>query len=84
MSITGERPAWMADGACSPDTADLFFPERGDSDSVARAKAICATCPVLARCRSYAVVNVERRGIWGGLSQRELRQARLRRAGRAA
>jgi WhiB family redox-sensing transcriptional regulator len=55
---------------------DLFFPERGDVLGVARAKAICAACPVTAECLQFALETKEKRGIWGGLSGRERRAIR--------
>jgi hypothetical protein len=48
------RPAWMASAACRGSTVD-FFPA---------APAVCAGCPVTARCREFAEENGEY-GIWG-------------------
>lgn len=39
----------------------------------ARAKAICAGCPVMAECRSYALEIREPHGVWGGMSETERR-----------
>ena len=73
--------AWMQAGACrSLDPAErdrVFFPPGGASQ--AEAKALCATCPVLLRCRDYALTNGERYGIWGGLSERQRCRIRRRR-----
>lgn len=78
--IASLRPSWMAKAACTPDQADLFFPERGeDADE---AKRICAGCTVRRECLTAALVNNERSGIWGGLSGKERR--RLRRTASAA
>jgi WhiB family redox-sensing transcriptional regulator len=33
------------------------------------AKAVCATCPVIAACRRQALAIAEPYGIWGGLSE---------------
>ena len=57
---------------------DLFFPERGASTR--EAKEVCRGCVVRLDCLEYALVNGEKFGIWGGLSERERR--RLRRAAR--
>jgi WhiB family redox-sensing transcriptional regulator len=35
------------------------------------AKEVCATCPVLAECREYALSRPEKHGWWGGLSEDE-------------
>ena len=57
--------------------ADLFFPERGASTR--KAKAICNACEVKAECLDYAIVNGEKFGIWGGMSERERRRVRRQR-----
>ena len=46
----------------------LFFPEPGDTATEAQALAVCAACPVRARCYAQAVENAERWGIWGGVN----------------
>ena len=40
---------------------------------VGLAKAICASCAALLQCRSFAVRTGQVFGIWGGLSEEELR-----------
>ena len=61
----------------------IFFHPDGERDPsrarrVARAKAICADCPVIASCRSWAHQVEEPYGIWGGEGEDE-RRALLRR-----
>ena len=73
-----DRDAWRASAACldprDPIT-DLYYPE-GDSNGKAQlAKQICRACPVITDCRHYAVTHEERWGVWGGLSQHQLRRA---------
>lgn len=65
---------WMADALCAQTDPDVFFPELGGSTR--EAKAICAKCPVLARCRAFALEHGER-GVWGGTSDGD--RTRLRR-----
>lgn len=73
-----DRPEWMEHAACRGVDPDLFFPARGeDQDAV---KAICAACPVRFDCLDYAMVNSEKFGVWGGLSEKQRRA--LRRHGR--
>ncbi|MGH9060608.1 MAG: WhiB family transcriptional regulator, partial [Acidimicrobiales bacterium] len=36
---------------------------------MARAKAICARCPVRAECLAFALATDQRYGIWGGTSE---------------
>ena len=64
--VEGPAVDWSAarcrDGAGS--MTGLFFSEElGD---IARAKAICANCPVQAPCLGGAVVRREPWGVWGG------------------
>lgn len=68
------RPDWMADAACRGMDTELFYPGRGES--TAEAKAVCAACTVTDECRLSALVEREKFGIWGGLSERERRAAR--------
>ena len=75
-----DRPDWQIAAACRGVDPDLFFTERGEKTS--DAKAVCRGCPVREDCLEYAMANVEKFGVWGGLSERERR--RLRRAGRLA
>jgi WhiB family redox-sensing transcriptional regulator len=63
---------------CNGVDPDLFFPDRGESTR--EAKAVCAECAVREQCREYALVTVQKFGIWGGLSERERRRIRARRA----
>jgi hypothetical protein len=73
----GEIPATFADraaavlpsgAACLGTDPVLFFPEPGDTETEARALAVCAACPVRAACHDRAVRNGERFGIWGGVN----------------
>lgn len=65
---------WMTRGECNGADQNVFFPERGGDHETA--KAICRTCPVINECRTYALVNVEMFGIWGGLSGNERKRIR--------
>lgn len=67
---------WMRDGLCSQTDPDAFHPEKGGA--VEPAKAVCAACPVLTECRSWALATDQRFGVWGGLSARERQQIRTR------
>ena len=39
--------------------------------TVAKAKMICKSCPVVADCLQYAINNEERFGVWGSFSTKE-------------
>jgi WhiB family redox-sensing transcriptional regulator len=62
---------WITQAACADVDTDLFFPERGEDQTAA--KAICATCPVRAECLAYALETGDP-GIWGGTSERQRKQ----------
>lgn len=64
-----EPPAWTVDALCAQVDAELFFPEKGESNR--EAKRVCGGCPVRAECLGWALANNERYGIYGGLSDRE-------------
>lgn len=74
-SETGEDGrAWQALANCLGVDPDLFFPERGASTR--EAKEVCRACVVREECLEYAIVNGEKFGIWGGMSERERRRVR--------
>lgn len=65
---------WREAALCAQTDPALFFPDKGGS--AREAKRLCATCPVRIQCLESALDNDERHGIWGGLSERELRKIR--------
>lgn len=73
-----EERRWQERANCLGVDPELFFPERGASTR--EAKAVCAGCAVRLECLEYALRNHEKFGIWGGLSERERRRLRRRRA----
>ncbi len=59
--------SWWADARCNDRAATLsglFFSE--ELQDIAKAKAICAVCPVLAQCLEGAIERREPWGVWGG------------------
>ena len=70
--------SWQGQANCMGVDPDLFFPERGASTR--EAKEVCRGCVVREDCLEYALANGEKFGIWGGLSERERRKIRRRRA----
>lgn len=82
---------WQLQGACRSADPTLFFHpegERGPRRSARdlAAKAICASCPVLAACARHALAVREPYGVWGALSEDDreaiyLGERELRRAG---
>lgn len=72
-----EEIGWLRRGACKSSDPELFFPLAASPVQEAQAKAVCATCQVLAECRSYALKAGETDGIWGGLTPEERRRIRF-------
>lgn len=72
-----ETKGWQDLANCLGVDPDLFFPERGASTR--EAKEVCKGCVVRGDCLEYALVNGEKFGIWGGLSERERRRIRRQR-----
>ncbi len=68
---------WKKKGTCrSYGWPDLWFPEgRGKRAQELTAAAICREqCPMLEKCRSSALANKETTGVWGGMTESELRK----------
>jgi hypothetical protein len=66
---------WPDRAACKGYPQHIFFPERGDSTS--EAKAICRTCPVIGECLDWAKKAPEKYGVWGGQSPKKRRGGRV-------
>ena len=65
---------WRQRGACRGLDPNLFVTGRGES--TAEAKAVCLSCPSLHECAVAGICDPQIKGVWGGLSERERRQAR--------
>ncbi|MFC7933218.1 WhiB family transcriptional regulator [Streptomyces cinereoruber] len=79
---------WQMSAACRGVGTEVFFHPEGErgQERTAReeaAKAVCATCPVRARCLEHALSVGEPYGVWGGLTEQE-RELALRTAAAAA
>ena len=88
-ALPEDWPGWQFDAACRSEDTSLFFApgyfeKRPQKDArEAKAKAICARCPVREPCRDYALRVREAHGVWGGMNELERRQALRQRALRA-
>jgi WhiB family redox-sensing transcriptional regulator len=76
---------WQTDAACRAVDPNLFFGPQHEPREVkaareARAKTVCATCPVRQPCLEFAISTNEPFGVWGGLNELERRRL-SRRAG---
>jgi WhiB family transcriptional regulator, redox-sensing transcriptional regulator len=70
--------AWVFSGACRDADPDLFFPIGSSGPGlrqIAEAKAICARCPVITDCLSYALATGQDAGVWGGTTEQERRHS---------
>lgn len=77
---------WRDRAACRDTDPELFFPisEIGPgARQAARAKAVCAGCPVRQRCLDFALDNGLDHGVFGGTTERERREL-IRRSHTAA
>ncbi|MFP5219346.1 MAG: WhiB family transcriptional regulator [Actinomycetes bacterium] len=80
-----EKWEWQLLGACRGEDTELFFHPEGErgprrSNREAAAKAVCASCPVIALCREHALASREPYGVWGGMSESEREAVHARRA----
>jgi len=64
--------------ACEGMDQVIFFPEKGASTK--EAKKICQGCNIRIKCLDYAIENNINNGFWGGMSERERRRLRIKRA----
>jgi WhiB family redox-sensing transcriptional regulator len=83
------RPDWRDRAACLDEDPELFFPIGTSGPAQAQiedAKAVCARCPVLAECRTWALENPNLAGfgVFGGLSEDERKTEVRRRRRRSA
>lgn len=73
---------WREQAACLPHAATLFFGFDDTEPPAERrmreeeAKIICSTCDVKQECLDYALQANETYGIWGGLTEVELKSRR--------
>lgn len=60
---------WIDNVACKPEQMELFFSEL--KSKVAKAKAICASCPVAKECLEFAQSTDVEFGTFGGYTADE-------------
>lgn len=87
MTATGSAMNWRSSAACLSADPDLFFPisSTGPAErQIARAKVICAGCPVRIQCLDFALTHDQTHGIWGGTTAEDRQRDRRRRRRRAA
>jgi WhiB family transcriptional regulator, redox-sensing transcriptional regulator len=67
---------WRDRAACAGIGYDLFFPEH--NSGIGDARKVCRDCPVRAQCLTFAIETDQRHGVWGGITQGELRKLVLK------
>ncbi|HVF06095.1 MAG TPA: WhiB family transcriptional regulator [Frankiaceae bacterium] len=80
------QETWRGAALCRGDDAVHFFapnhmerkPEKDLRE--AKARALCASCPVRERCLDHALEVGEPHGIWGGLNELQRRRLLRRRS----
>jgi WhiB family transcriptional regulator, redox-sensing transcriptional regulator len=74
-----DQAEWRSLSACRGEDPNLFFPAARTVTmfvQLARAKAICARCPVRDECLRYALGTGQEYGVWGGKSEEERKSMR--------
>jgi WhiB family transcriptional regulator, redox-sensing transcriptional regulator len=77
MTASDHRAGWWTRAACASADPELFFPLAYSGSAlrrVARAKAICARCPIRRECLSYALGAGSIQGVWDGMTEEERRR----------
>jgi WhiB family transcriptional regulator, redox-sensing transcriptional regulator len=69
---------WMEFALCRGVDPEIFFPAAEPGvplydAQVARARGICADCPVRSACLDWAIASGQDYGVWGGLDPAERR-----------
>ncbi len=90
MAERTPAPGWQERAACGGHGNDDWLIRAGDNPGgaldaaerarVARARAVCAGCPVAVQCLAFALASGEDGGVWGGIYLSERAVATLRRA----
>jgi WhiB family transcriptional regulator, redox-sensing transcriptional regulator len=67
---------WWQSAACRTADPDMFFPvslSGSGQEEAARAKEVCASCPVRRQCLQFALATRQAHGVWGGTTEEERR-----------
>jgi WhiB family redox-sensing transcriptional regulator len=78
-SLGATRDNWRNRAACRTEDPELFFPVSDvgpGAAQTAEAKAVCAHCPVQAKCLDWALEAGLDFGVFGGTTEGERRALR--------
>lgn len=79
MMIGIQETEYWREGAACRDRPDVdFFPFPEDTAAIERAKAVCASCPVIDDCLVFAIETNQPDGVWGGQTAKERMRMRRR------
>ncbi|GAA3757667.1 WhiB family redox-sensing transcriptional regulator [Spinactinospora alkalitolerans] len=69
---------WILQGSCGQTDPEAFHPASHNltHSEVQAALAVCQACPVLQRCRDYALARPWLTGIWGATTAHQRRRLR--------
>lgn len=65
---------WWRRAACAEEDPELFFPVGTSGpaeEDLLAAKRVCHRCPVIKRCRNWALETGQASGVWGGMGEDE-------------
>jgi WhiB family redox-sensing transcriptional regulator len=63
---------WQERARCRGSGPDLWFSD--NPKKISHAKRVCGGCEVWDICLSYAILEGEKEGVWGGMDERERRR----------
>ena len=70
--------SWMAQGSCRGVDTERWFYIKPPKDIRRHIRDVCSSCPVTQLCLSYALVNKEEHGAWGGYMMSDLQPLQRR------
>ena len=70
--------SWMEQASCHEVDIECWFDVRPPKAVRRHIRAVCSGCPVTRLCVSYALVNNESYGAWGGYAMAELQPLQRR------
>jgi WhiB family redox-sensing transcriptional regulator len=77
MTTKRNTTGWMDKAACKGMDPEIFFPFTVAESR--KARGVCIGCIVRRECMEYAIDDPYIFGVWGGLTEKERRRARLNR-----
>lgn len=70
--------SWKEQASCRGVDTERWFHPNPPKMVRQHVRQVCSSCPMTRLCLSYALVNKEEFGAWGGLTMKELRPLQRR------